>query len=204
MEAKEKIILGIDPGTRYMGYGVIEVLNGNLKVLQYGIIDLTKYKDAGFKLGKIFQRVTSIIEEFAPDEVALEAPFFGKNIQSMLKLGRAQGVAMASALAHEIPITEYSPKSVKQAVTGNGNASKEQVAYFLETILKIKLETKMFDATDALGIAVCHHLNTSGMKKILSETKSSKSTKITTAAKKKGNSWETFIQSNQDRVIKKD
>ena len=120
----DKIILGLDPGTSVMGYGIILIRNQELKLLQFGVIHLKKYVGYELKLKKIFERVNQIIEEFMPDEVALEAPFFGKNVQSMLKLGRAQGVAMAAALAHEIPITEYAPKKVKQSVTGNGNASK--------------------------------------------------------------------------------
>lgn len=154
---KDKIILGVDPGTTVMGYGIIESHSGNLTLLQYGVIHLDKYTNHALKLKKIFERVNSLIQEYTPDEVALEAPFYGKNIQSMLKLGRAQGVAMAAALFNEIPITEYAPKKVKQSVTGNGNASKEQVAQMLKTILKNLDETpKLLDATDALAVAVCH------------------------------------------------
>ncbi|XOV93661.1 MAG: crossover junction endodeoxyribonuclease RuvC [Bacteroidota bacterium] len=153
----EKVILGLDPGTNVMGYGLIKVEKSNLILLQFGVIHLQKYSGHELKLKKIFERVLSLINEYHPDEVALEAPFFGKNIQSMLKLGRAQGVAMAAALSREIPITEYAPKKVKQSVTGNGNASKEQVAAMLQTILKFKEAPKLLDATDALAVAVCHH-----------------------------------------------
>ena len=132
----ERIILGLDPGTNVMGYGVIKVVSQKLTLLQFGVIHLKKYVGHELKLKKIFERVLSIIDDYHPDEVALEAPFFGKNVQSMLKLGRAQGVAMAAALYRDIPITEYSPKKVKQAVTGNGNASKEQVAAMLKQLLK--------------------------------------------------------------------
>ncbi|PMD94887.1 crossover junction endodeoxyribonuclease RuvC [Siphonobacter sp. BAB-5405] len=189
----EKIILGVDPGTRYMGYGLILVEKGNITLLQYGVINLTKYDNHELKLGKIFERITGIIDEFSPDEMALEAPFFGKNVQSMLKLGRAQGVAMAAALARQIPIVEYSPKTVKQSVTGNGNASKEQVSYMLESILKMKLEGERLDATDALGVAICHyyHENT------LASNKGKKALGIKQA--KKG-SWAAFLSENQDRI----
>ena len=135
---KESIILGLDPGTNVMGYGLIRIKGNNIDLIQYGVIHLKKYSGYELKLKKIFERVLGIVDEFNPDEVALEAPFFGKNVQSMLKLGRAQGVAMAAALYREIPITEYAPKKVKQSVTGNGNASKEQVAKMLMQLLNIK------------------------------------------------------------------
>ena len=149
----------MDPGTSVMGYGVILVKGNATSLIQYGVIHLSKYSTHELKLKKIFDRVIGIIEDFEPDEVALEAPFYGKNVQSMLKLGRAQGVAMAAALSKEIPITEYAPKKVKQSVTGNGNASKEQVANMLKSILKFDLAPKLLDATDALAVALCHHYN---------------------------------------------
>ncbi len=153
----EKIILGIDPGTRIMGYGVIKVLGRKIEVLQYGVIHLEKYSTQELKLKKIFERVTQIIDEFLPDEVALEAPFYGKNVQSMLKLGRAQGVAMTAALMREIPITEYAPRKVKQSVTGKGTATKEELATMLEKTLKIEFaDNTLLDASDALGVALCH------------------------------------------------
>lgn len=188
---KEKIILGIDPGTRFMGYGVILIQGTQISLVQYGVINLSKYASGEIKLKKIFERITQIINEFTPDEVALEAPFFGKNVQSMLKLGRAQGVAMAAALAKEIPIVEYSPKTVKQSVTGNGNASKEQVASMLESILKIKLDTTLYDATDAIGIAICHHFHDNIL--VSTAKKVAKTTK-------KGKSWGAFLSENPDRV----
>lgn len=154
---KEKIILGLDPGTSVMGYGIISFKPKSMKILQYGVIHLSKYSGYELKLKKIFERVISLIDDYHPDEVALEAPFFGKNVQSMLKLGRAQGVAMAAALSREIPIVEYAPKKVKQSVTGNGNASKEQVAKMLENLLKFEHDSKLLDATDALAVALCHH-----------------------------------------------
>lgn len=155
--AKEKIILGIDPGTTVMGYGIIKVEGNKMTLLSFGEIVLTKYETHQLKLKKIFERVLGIIDEYHPDELAIEAPFFGKNVQSMLKLGRAQGVAMAAGLYREVPITEYLPKKIKQSITGSGNASKEQVAAMLQTLLKIKTLPKRLDATDGLAAAVCHH-----------------------------------------------
>jgi crossover junction endodeoxyribonuclease RuvC len=178
---KEKIILGMDPGTSVMGYGVILVKGNAAKLIQYGVIHLSKYANHELKLRKIFERVIGIIEDFEPDEVALEAPFYGKNVQSMLKLGRAQGVAMAAALSRDIPITEYAPKKVKQSVTGNGNASKEQVASMLKTILKFEVEPKLLDATDALAVALCHHYNAN-------------------SAMSKNKSWKSFINQNPGRI----
>ena len=151
---KEKIILGLDPGTNVMGYGLIIIQRSKVQLLQFGVIHLSKYVGHELRLKKIFDRVLSLIDEFNPDEVALEAPFFGKNVQSMLKLGRAQGVSMAAALSRQIPIVEYAPRKVKQSVTGNGNASKEQVAKMLMTLLAIKEAPKLLDATDALAVAV--------------------------------------------------
>ncbi len=176
-----KIILGIDPGTTIMGYGIIKTEKSEMSILQYGVIHLSKYPQHEIKLKKIHEKMIQIIHEFAPDEVALEAPFYGKNIQSMLKLGRAQGVAMAAALSCEIPIMEYAPKKVKQSVTGNGNASKEQVAKMLQTLLKFDHTDKLFDATDALAVAVCHHFQhkTPGQK---------------------FKSWQSFIKENPGRI----
>lgn len=178
---KESIILGMDPGTSVMGYGVIRVTGNAISLIQYGVIHLSKYSSHELKLKKIFDRVIGIIEDFAPDAVALEAPFYGKNVQSMLKLGRAQGVAMAAALSKEIPITEYAPKKVKQSVTGNGNSSKEQVASMLKTILKFDQAPKMLDATDALAVALCHHYNRN------SPIANSKS-------------WKAFVNDNPGRI----
>ena len=155
--SKEKIILGIDPGTTVMGYGIIKCEGNKMTLVSFGEIVLAKYETHQLKLKKIFERVLGIIDEYHPDELAIEAPFFGKNVQSMLKLGRAQGVAMAAGLYREIPITEYLPKKIKQSITGNGNASKEQVASMLQTLLKIKTLPKRLDATDGLAAAVCHH-----------------------------------------------
>ena len=179
---KEKIILGLDPGTNIMGYGLIVIRKPKMELLQFGVIHLSKYEGHELRLKKIFERVLSLIDEYHPDEVALEAPFFGKNVQSMLKLGRAQGVAMSAALSREIPIIEYAPKKIKQSVTGNGNASKEQVAKMLMMLFNIKELPKLLDATDALAVALCHHYQ-KGEK---------------TASKSK--SWEGFIKENAARV----
>ena len=181
---KSKIILGIDPGTNVMGYGLIEVFSkGKITLVQYGVIHLKKYDNHALKLKKIFERILSLVDEYHPDEVALEAPFFGKNVQSMLKLGRAQGVAMAAALYRDIPITEYAPRKVKQAVTGKGTASKEQVAEMIMRLLNIKEAPKMLDATDALGVALCHHFQGGN-------------------TEKKSTSWKAFVNQNTSRIKK--
>jgi len=180
----EKIILGLDPGTNVMGYGVILVQLSKVKLLQFGVIQMGKYGAHEMKLKKIFDRVLALVDEFKPDEVALEAPFFGKNVQSMLKLGRAQGVAMSAALYRQVPITEYAPKKVKQSVTGNGNASKEQVAKMLMQIFSIKEMPKLLDASDALAVAVCHHYQNG-------------------AVKGKSKSWESFLKDNPEKIKSK-
>jgi len=176
-----KIILGLDPGTNVMGWAILGLTNQSMSLVQYGVIHLKKYSTHELKLKKIFERVDGIIKDFKPDEIALEAPFYGKNVQSMLKLGRAQGVAMAAALNRGIPIREYAPKKVKQSVTGNGNASKEQVAKMLLTLLKLKEMPEYLDATDALAVAVTHHYQF--------KVESSKS-----------EGWEKFVKENQDRI----
>jgi crossover junction endodeoxyribonuclease RuvC len=153
----EKIILGIDPGTNIMGYGLIRTDKQQMSLLALGVIHLEKLDGHALKLKTIFEKTLALIDQYHPDDLAIEAPFFGKNIQSMLKLGRAQGVAMAAALYRSIPIFEYSPKKIKQSITGNGNASKEQVAAMLQTILKFKETSEYLDATDGLAVALCHH-----------------------------------------------
>src|SRR5210317_1753523 len=157
--ANEKIILGIDPGTTIMGFGLIKVVGKTMTFLQLNELDLKKYSDHYLKLKLIFERTIELIDTHHPDEIAIEAPFFGKTVQSMLKLGRAQGVAMAAGLSRQVTITEYSPKKIKMAITGNGNASKEQVAKMLQNLLKIKELPKNLDATDGLAAAVCHYFN---------------------------------------------
>ena len=155
----ERIILGIDPGTTIMGFGLIKVVNKNMSFIQMNELQLNKYSDHYVKLKLIFERTIELIDTYHPDEIAIEAPFFGKNVQSMLKLGRAQVVAMAAGLSREVPITEYLPKKIKMAITGNGNASKEQVAKMLQSMLKIGELPKNLDATDGLAAAVCHFYN---------------------------------------------
>lgn len=154
----ERIIMGIDPGTQVMGYGILRVLDGKPSLQTMGVIQLGKYGDHYLKLAKIHARVIGLIEEYLPDELAIEAPFYGKNVQSMLKLGRAQGVAMAAAISRDIPIFEYAPLKIKMAITGNGRAAKEQVAFMLQKILRIPNENMLpqLDATDGLAAALCH------------------------------------------------
>ncbi|MBU2939088.1 crossover junction endodeoxyribonuclease RuvC [Lacinutrix sp. C3R15] len=183
--SEERIILGIDPGTTIMGFGLIRVKNKKMEFLQLNELDLKKYTDHYLKLKLIFERTIELIDTHHPDEIAIEAPFFGKNVQSMLKLGRAQGVAMAAGLSREIPITEYLPKKIKMAITGNGNASKEQVAKMLQSLLGLKTIPKNLDATDGLAAAVCHFYN---------------SGKVTVGKSYSG--WDSFVKQNADRVKK--
>lgn len=156
-----KVIMGVDPGTNVLGYAVIEIASaGKIKLLVAGVLKLGRYEDKYQKLRHIFERLSAIVTQYKPDEMALEAPFYGENVQSMLKLGRAQGVAMVAALTQGVPVFEYAPTRVKQAITGRGAASKEQVAALLSNILEIKDLPKELDATDALSVAVCHHFTT--------------------------------------------
>ncbi len=159
----DKVIIGIDPGTNVMGYGVLGILRGNPSVVAMGVLRLNRMEDHYMRLHRIHERVLGLVEQYLPDEFAIEAPFFGKNVQSMLKLGRAQGVAMAAALSRDVPIAEYEPRKVKMAITGNGAASKEQVQEMLVRILKIPRENLLpeLDATDALGVALCHFYESS-------------------------------------------
>ncbi len=154
--APERVIMGIDPGTTVTGYGIIVASGSKAKLVVMGVIELHKLGDHYLKLQRIFERVTQLIDEYHPDELAIEAPFFGKNVQSMLKLGRAQGTAIAAALARQIPITEYAPRKIKLAITGQGAASKEQVAKILQALLKIEDMPRYLDATDGLAAAMCH------------------------------------------------
>jgi crossover junction endodeoxyribonuclease RuvC len=183
----DKIILGIDPGTVVMGYGLIHIIGARMTLIALGVIKLNKLEDHYMRLQKIFERVTAIIEEYKVDELAIEAPFFGKNVQSMLKLGRAQGVAIAAAVNKKIPIFEYAPKKIKISVTGNGNASKEQLSAMLEQLLGIDKEQEYLDATDALGAAVCHYFQTKGLDSI--------------STKKAYTGWKAFITDNPKRKI---
>lgn len=182
----DKIILGIDPGTTVLGYGLIHIQNKQLQLLNFGVIQLHKLATHPDKLKRILERLNGLIAEYKPDEMAIEAPFFGKNVQSMLKLGRAQGVAIAAALNHSMPFEEYSPRRVKQAITGSGSASKEQVAAMLQKLLNFKELPKHLDATDGLAVAVCHHFS-----KGQGEHN-----------KTKGDSWTAFLAQNPDRLKK--
>lgn len=190
-----RIILGIDPGTNVLGYGLLRVEGRQASMEAMGVIDLRRVSDAYLKLGRIYQRITSVIEAFLPDELAIEAPFFGKNVQSMLKLGRAQGVAIAAAISHDIPIREYAPMQIKQAITGNGQASKEQVQAMMQRVLHIPPENMLpyLDATDALAAAYCHYLQTSGPKAL---TASGSAHPHST----RGASWAAFARDNAQRI----
>ena len=182
---KEKIIMGIDPGTNVMGYGLIRVAGTKAEMIAMGVIDLRKTTDTYLKLKHIHNRVLGIIDSYLPDELAIEAPFFGKNVQSMLKLGRSQGVAIAAAVGHSVPVHEYAPMKIKMAITGQGQASKEQVAAMLQRLLRIDADEmpKLMDATDALGVAYCHFMQQGNP---VSDTHYS--------------GWKDFINKNQDKV----
>ncbi len=180
---QERIILGIDPGTTIMGFGLIKVVDKRMEFLQLNELKLNKYQDHYVKLRVIFERTVALIEAYHPDEIAIEAPFFGKNVQSMLKLGRAQGVAMAAGLSRQVPITEYSPKKIKMAITGNGNASKEQVAKMLQQTLGLKELPKNLDSTDGLAAAVCHFYNSGQIQ-----------------MGKSYSGWSAFVKQNEDRI----
>lgn len=180
---KEKIILGIDPGTTIMGFGLIKITGKKMHFIQMNELQLKKYNDPYTKLKLIFDRTIELIDTYHPDEIAIEAPFYGKNVQSMLKLGRAQGVAMAAGLSRQIPITEYLPKKIKMAITGNGNASKEQVAKMLQNTLGLKSLPKNLDSTDGLAAAVCHFYNEGRVE-----------------IGKSYSGWEAFVKQNESRV----
>lgn len=199
-----KVILGIDPGTNYTGYGVVRIVEGNPKCVVLGYIELVRYKDPYKKLRIIFDRISSIIEEFKPDEVAFESPFFGENVQSMLKLGRAQGVAMAATLKYDLPVFEYAPRKIKQTITGSGAASKEQVASMLKSMLQVEYTLKKLDATDGLAVALCHHFESSSLMNQLAgdEKKKALGGGIVAASKKGSLSWENFLKQNPGREVK--
>lgn len=187
MQKPVKIILGIDPGTIIMGYGLITVEGNKVSLLELGVLKPGNVKDVYKKLQLIFNTVSGLITKYQPTALAIEAPFFGKNVQSMLKLGRAQGVAIAAAMRHGLEVTEYSPRKIKQSITGNGNAGKEQVMKMLQTLLSFKENSKHYDATDALAVALCHHFQTNSM--IGSIPKGLKG-------------WDEFIKKNPGRVKK--
>lgn len=184
----DRVILGIDPGTNVMGYGILGVFGKKPRMIAMGVIELSKLGDHYMRLGRIYERVAMLVDQYCPDELAIEAPFFGKNVQSMLKLGRAQGVAMAAALSRQVPITEYEPRKIKLAITGNGAASKEQVAEMLRRQLDMPreaLQTKL-DATDALAAALCHFFESSRP-----------------AAAKGPKDWKAYIAQNPDKIAKR-
>jgi crossover junction endodeoxyribonuclease RuvC len=181
---QDRVILGVDPGTVVMGYGLIHVKDDKLSLMNFGILRLSQLENQPDRLKKIFERMDQLILEYKPDEMAIEAPFFGKNVQSMLKLGRAQGVCIAAALNRSIPVEEYSPKKIKQSLTGNGNASKEQVAHMLMRLLNMKEMPDYLDATDGLAAAVCHHYQKG----------------VGHNNKVKSGSWKAFLSENPKRV----
>ncbi|UCG27970.1 MAG: crossover junction endodeoxyribonuclease RuvC [Bacteroidales bacterium] len=180
---RERIILGIDPGTTVTGYGIIRTAGNKAELITLGVIKLSKIEDHNGKLKKIFERTLQLIDEYHPDELAIEAAFYGKNVQSMLKLGRAQGVAISAALYRSVPIFEYAPRKIKMAITGQGNASKEQVAALLQKILKYNEKPDMLDATDGLAAAVCHFFQAN-----------------VPSSAKSFNSWKDFISKNPGRL----
>lgn len=185
MSNKDRIILGVDPGTQVMGYGVLHIINNKPHFLDIGVLKLNTKDDHYLRLKHIYKFVFALIEKYLPDELAIEAPFFGKNVQSMLKLGRAQGVAMAAALMQDIPVFEYAPLKIKMSLTGNGNAAKEQVAYMVQNYLKIPNDKmlKELDATDGMAAALCHYFQTN-MK----------------TTEKKITNWKDFIKKNPGKV----
>ncbi len=187
-----EIILGIDPGTLVMGYGLISVNKSNVSLIEMGVLQLSKHKDHAERLQLIFKKMESLITIHKPVAVAIEAPFFGKNVQSMLKLGRAQGVAIAAAMMHDLHAVEYAPRKIKQSITGRGNATKEQVLQMLTHILNIVEDVRFMDATDAVAVALCHHYQyrTAALKKdnVLPKKKAGKST------------WASYIAENPERI----
>jgi crossover junction endodeoxyribonuclease RuvC len=185
----ERIILGIDPGTIVMGYGLIGINNKKASIISLGVVKLSQLDDPMLKLGRIFERTVSLIDQYHPDELAIEAPFFGKNVQSMLKLGRAQGVAISAALSRQMQVNEYSPKKIKQSITGNGNASKEQVAAMIQRLLGFKETPEFLDATDGLAAAYCHYLQSN--------------TAAALAGGKSYSGWKSFVSDNPGRLKKK-
>ncbi|HEY1024575.1 MAG TPA: crossover junction endodeoxyribonuclease RuvC [Sphingobacteriaceae bacterium] len=186
-KATERIILGIDPGTAVMGYGLVKEVKNQLGLISLGVVKMDHLDDHPLKLKRIFEKTVALIDQYQPDCLSIEAPFYGKNIQVMLKLGRAQGVAMAAALSRGLPIFEYSPRKIKQSITGNGNAGKEQVAAMLQTLLKFNEKPEFLDATDGLAVAVCHsfqRMSTTG------------------GTKKSYSGWDAFVKDNEKRIAK--
>ena len=186
------IIMGVDPGTVVMGYSIIQCKGAAISLLTMDVLKMSWTHDVFERLERIYRTMDEVIRQYNPTQFAIEAPFFGKNVQSMLKLGRAQGVAIACAMQHELSVTEYSPKKVKQSITGNGNADKERVWGMLQRILPLEEKPRYFDASDALGVAVCHHFQ---MRSPLPAATSGNNTKSA-----KAGSWDSFIKANPGRV----
>ena len=186
---KERIILGIDPGTAVMGYGLIKEVGNKIELISLGVVKMDKIDDHMLKLQRIFEKTVALIDNYHPDCLAIEAPFYGKNIQVMLKLGRAQGVAMSAALSRNVSIAEYAPRKIKQSITGNGNATKEQVAAMVQTLLKFTETPDFLDATDGLAVAVCHSFQRVPTGKGKSGSKKSYS------------GWDTFVKDNKNRIV---
>lgn len=184
-KAYDKIILGIDPGTSISGYGVIGCNKDKMTLISMGVIDLRKEANHAMKLQSIFDQTSKLVKRFLPDEFAIEAPFYGKNPQSMLKLGRAQGVAIAAALNRQVPVFEYAPTRIKQSVTGSGKASKEQVAGMVKTLLNLDTLHSKFDATDAVAIAICHHFMYNNKLGVVKDSYSG---------------WSSFLKQNPDKL----
>jgi crossover junction endodeoxyribonuclease RuvC len=191
LQKLNKIILGIDPGTLVMGYSIIEICNNTISVTDIDVLKLSSKKDNYLRLQLIHKKVCELVAQYRPDEFAIESPFFGKNVQSMMKLGRAQGVAIAAAMTGNIPVTEYSPKKVKQSITGNGNADKEQVWQMLQRITTIQDKPKYFDATDALAVAICHHFT----------SQRPYSAKTSAAKRNSKSGWDKFLEANPERIV---
>jgi len=190
LQTAAKIILGIDPGTIVMGYSLIRCQGNQIELMDYDVLKPGLHKDIYRRLHLIHETVSGLITKYQPTSLAIEAPFFGKNVQSMLKLGRAQGVAIAAAMQAGIEVVEYAPKRVKQSVTGNGNANKEQVWKMLQQLLRIVEKPDYFDATDALAVAICHHYT----------QQNPVQAHITTTKKKKSGGWDSFLRDNADRI----
>src|SRR6201985_1585799 len=186
---KERIILGIDPGTKVLVYGLVKEVGTKVELISLGVVKMENIDDHMLKLQRIFEKTVALIDNYHPDCLAIEAPFYGKNIQVMLKLGRAQGVCMAAALSRNIEITEYAPRKIKQSITGNGNAAKEQVAAMLQNLLKFKETPEFLDATDGLAVAVCH-----SFQKLPSGKSGS-------GSKKSYSGWETFVKDNPKKIV---
>lgn len=186
-KANDRIILGIDPGTAVMGYGLVQEVKKNVELISLGVVKLDHLDNHPLKLQRIFEKTLALIDEYHPDCLAIEAPFYGKNIQVTLKLGRAQGVAMAAALSRNLPVIEYSPRKIKQSITGNGSAGKEQVAAMLQTLLKFRETPEFLDATDGLAVAVCHSFQRTGS---------------SSGSGKSYSGWDAFVKENQKRVTK--